>query len=81
MMIKDTVFGADASAANQFAPYLSLISSLAGGKPAQPAQGSSAQKTPDVSTQLASMQKTQTYMLYGVLGVGVFGMLYLLLKK
>lgn len=80
MMIKDTVFGADASAANQFAPYLSMISSLTGAGGTK--QGSqAAQKTPDVSMQLASMQKTQTYMLYGVLGVGVFGMLYLLLKK
>lgn len=78
MMIKDTVFGADASAANQFAPYLSMISSLAGGKP--PAQA--AQKSqPDVQTQLASMQRTQQYLVFGALGVGVLGMLYLLLKK
>lgn len=78
MMIKDTVFGADASAANQFAPYLSLISSLTGAgggtKPGQPAQ-------PDVQMQLASMQRTQQYLVFGALGVGVLGMLYLLLKK
>lgn len=76
MMIKDTVFGADASAANQFAPYLSMISSLTGSKPATQAPAQS-----DVQMQLAKMRKTQQYIVYGALGVGVLGMLYLLLKK
>ncbi len=76
MMIKDTVFGADASSANQFLPYLSMISSLTGGaKPAAaPAQA-------DVQMQLAKMQRTQQYLVFGAVGVGVLGMLYLLLKK
>lgn len=80
MIVKDTVFGADASAANQFAPYLSMISSLTGSKPAtssqalQPAQA-------DVQTQLAKMQKTQTYLVFGALGIGALGMVYLLLKR
>ena len=84
MIVKDTVFGADASSANSFLPYIQMISSLTGaggGAAKAPNASASGVDTQTMQMQLASMKKTQTYLMYGALGVGALGILYLLLKR
>jgi len=67
----DDIFGADASS---FMPFLSMLS---GSKPtnALTANGQELQR------QIDQMQNTQKMVVFGAVGVGVLGMLYLLLKR
>jgi len=73
MIVKDITFGADASS---FAPFMSMFSQ-GGAKPAATSSSDNAL----VQYQIAKMEQTQKYMLFGAVGVGFLGLMYLLLKR